>query len=287
VRLAVGEAAADGRADTGREHRVDRIEVEADMQERRPGEEGERVAQDALDAEPVDLAHRVDAHVELLDQLALARVERADADERCPRHRRRRVETRLEDVAAHAERGGERHAVHVSCRGGARPVQVAVRVDPEGSAGTARLRHPTECPHRDRVVAAEHERQELLADRLLDERRDPLARLLDRPEVAGVDAALVDRFRHGRADVAPVVDRTPERADADVELGVADRRGPHVDAAATLSEVERRTDHRDRRLPPLGRSFLHVHAEKGSSALWRPLRSRCSWLTTTSCSSNR
>ena len=82
VRLAVGEPAAHRRADARREHRVDGVEVEADVQERRAGEERERLAQDALDAEPVDLAHREDAHVELADQLALARVERADADER-------------------------------------------------------------------------------------------------------------------------------------------------------------------------------------------------------------
>ena len=35
VRLAVGEAAAHRRADAGREHRVDRVEVEADVHERR------------------------------------------------------------------------------------------------------------------------------------------------------------------------------------------------------------------------------------------------------------
>jgi len=34
----------------------------------------------------VDLAHREDAHLELADQLALAGIERADADERSARH---------------------------------------------------------------------------------------------------------------------------------------------------------------------------------------------------------
>ena len=45
VRLAVREAAAHRRADAGREHRVDRVEVEADVEEARPGEERERLAE--------------------------------------------------------------------------------------------------------------------------------------------------------------------------------------------------------------------------------------------------
>ncbi len=80
--LAVGEAAANRGADAGREHRVDGVEVEADVQERCVRQELERLGEHALDTVPVDLAHREDAHVEVPDQVALARVERADADER-------------------------------------------------------------------------------------------------------------------------------------------------------------------------------------------------------------
>ena len=43
--LAVGEAAAHGRADAGSEHRIDRVEVEADVQERQVGQELERLAE--------------------------------------------------------------------------------------------------------------------------------------------------------------------------------------------------------------------------------------------------
>ena len=65
------------------------------------------------------------------------------------------VEVRARDP----ERRGERHPVHVAARRGRGPVQVAVRIDPEDAAGAVRLRHPAERPDRDRVVAAEHERQ--------------------------------------------------------------------------------------------------------------------------------
>ena len=133
-------------------------------------------------------------------------------------------------------------------RRGARPVQVAVRVDPERRARAARLRHPAERAHRDRVVAAEHERQVPLPDRLVDERGDPLARLLDRAEVAGVRGRprRSPRARPTR-DVAPVDDRPAERADALVEARVADRGRAHVDAAPALAQVERGADDRDRR----------------------------------------
>ena len=43
VRLPVGEAAAHGRPDPGREHRVDRVEIEAHVQEGASREEGERL----------------------------------------------------------------------------------------------------------------------------------------------------------------------------------------------------------------------------------------------------
>src|SRR5262249_33672999 len=100
--------------------------------------------------------------------------------------------------------------------------------------------------HRDRVVSAEDDRQLLLRDRVADERRDVLADLLDRPEVAVGRAARVDRLRDGRAHVAPVGDVEPQLADTRLEACVPDRRGPHIDAATTWTEVQPRTDDGDR-----------------------------------------
>src|SRR6185437_5591719 len=75
---------------------------------------------------------------------------------------------------------------------------------------------------------------------------DPLARVHDRAEIPGGRRALVGRLRDRREDVAPVVDLAPEGADPRLEPRVADRRGPHVDAAAPGAEIEPGTDDGDR-----------------------------------------
>ncbi len=108
----------------------------------------------------------------------------------------------------------------------------------------ARLRHPSERAHRDRMVAAEHERHEPLVGRVADEARDPLAGLHDRRQVPGRRVADVGRLRHRRADVAPVRHLVADVADARLELRVADRRRPHVDAAAPGPKVEPGPDDR-------------------------------------------
>ena len=101
------------------------------------------------------------------DQLALAGVERADADERRPLDRRRRPRVALE---ARRPPTPSAAASGIPCtlprRRGLGPVQVAVRVDPEHAAGAVRLRHPAERADRDRVVAAEDERHVAACARL-------------------------------------------------------------------------------------------------------------------------
>ena len=74
----------------------------------------------------------------------------------------------LELRPAEPERRRERHPVDVAARRRLGPVQVAVRVEPEHAAGAARAGEAAERAERDRVVAAEHERQVAL--------RRPLAR---------------------------------------------------------------------------------------------------------------
>ena len=81
MRLAVREAAADGRADAGRVLRIDDVHVEADVNEVGAGRVRERLTHAGLDAHTVDLAHREDLRIESLQELALTLVERANADE--------------------------------------------------------------------------------------------------------------------------------------------------------------------------------------------------------------
>src|SRR6266536_2253020 len=75
VRLAVREPAAHRGADAGRLLGIDDVHVEADVEERRPARVTQRLAHAVLDPDPIDLAHREDARVEPLQQLALALVQ--------------------------------------------------------------------------------------------------------------------------------------------------------------------------------------------------------------------
>src|SRR5918911_811318 len=140
---------------------IDRVHVEADVNEARPGDVLERLAHRPLDAEAVDVAHREDLGVEAAEELALARVERPYADERDALRvdRRERPAVPREAVPGQAERCGERHAVDVAARARVGTVQVGVGVDPQHAAGAAHLRQAAEGADRDRVVAAEDERQ--------------------------------------------------------------------------------------------------------------------------------
>src|SRR5205807_8052969 len=82
VGLSIGEAAAHRRADAWGHVRIERVHVEADVHEAGAGDVRKRLAHRALDAEAVDIAHRVDPRLEAAEELALALVERAHADER-------------------------------------------------------------------------------------------------------------------------------------------------------------------------------------------------------------
>src|SRR5438067_835444 len=100
----------------------------------------------------------------------------------------------LELGAGQAERHRERHSVDVAGRGGFGTVRVTVGVDPEHAAGPVRAGEAAECPDRNGVVTAEHERMQTLLDRTRNEVRNPLAGLLDRRQEANALAAHLCRL---------------------------------------------------------------------------------------------
>ena len=147
----------------------------------------------------------------------------------------------------------------VSGRRGARPIQVAVGVQPEHAAGPGSSREATEGAQCNRVVAPEHEGQEALLDRVRDVVRDPLAGLLDLRQEANPLIADGARLRDGRHHIPPVEAAPAELLDSRLEPCVADRRGAHVHSAAARTQIEPGTDHRHRL-----EGFLSVHAGKAS-----------------------
>ena len=132
VGLAVGEPAAHRRPNAGRHLRVERVHVEADVDEPGPGDVRERLANRAIDADPIDVAHRVDLRVELVEKVALALVEPAHPHERdtADLDRRQRPGAALKRRPRETERCSEGHPVHVAAWRRLRPVEIAVRPQP-------------------------------------------------------------------------------------------------------------------------------------------------------------
>src|SRR5205085_3903142 len=93
-------------------------------------------------------------------------------------------------------------------------------------------------PQRNRMVAAQDKRKAFLVGGAADQLRDVPARLEDLVQEARPLVTNVRRLGDMRAHVAPVVRVASERANALGEPRVADRRRPHVDAAAPGAEVE-------------------------------------------------
>ena len=259
MRLAIREPAAHGRAHPRRDLRIEHVHVQAHVDEPVAGNVLERFSQHGLDPEPVDIAHRVHARVELGEQVALPVVELAHTYERdAGRIDRGQLKSLTFELGAREpERDGQRHSVDVSGRRGLGTVEVAVRVEPEDPAGPLCAREPAERSERDGVVAAEHEGQSVALHRAHDQVGDPRTRLLDLREEAHPLVSDGAGLGDGRPDVAPVLTAPPESLYPRLQPRVPDRRGAHVDAAPAGSEIERGADHRD----PL-RVFRRSHRGK-------------------------
>src|SRR5581483_6671275 len=102
-------------------------------------------------------------------------------------------------------------------------------------------------------------------DRLLHPGGDLRTGAHDRPQVARLRVADVGCLGDVRVDVAPVDALAPELRDPLLEAGVADRGGPHVDAAPAGAEVEAGADDCDGlcfggHAPRLGRPAARLRA---------------------------
>src|SRR5262249_52717808 len=147
-----------------------------------------------------------------------------------------------EALAREPERGGEHHPVDVAARARLGAVEVAVRVEPDDAAEALGTTEPAERPERDRVVAAEDERDRAVMGRLGNEFGDVAAGLPGLGEEPRMLVPGVDRFRHGGADVPTVVHLVSEPLDSVVQAGVADRGRAHVHASAPGAQVESGAD---------------------------------------------
>jgi hypothetical protein len=106
------------------------------------------------------------------------------------------------------------------------------------------------------VVAAEDDRESSSFCGLADAARDAGGDLLDLGEEARSRIALVGRLGDCDLDVPEIVYEQSESGQALVEAGVADRGGPHVDAAASCAEVESGPDDGDAPVGHAGRRLF-------------------------------
>src|SRR5207244_12651729 len=149
---------------------------------------GERFAQHALDAEPVDIAHREDHGIELAQELPLAFVERANADQsHTPLRQSGQAPTVLpETLTGETQRGGEDHPVNVPGRTRLGAVEIAVCVDPDHAPRTVDLPQARQGSERNAVVSTENDRAELVASGTRHESGHPLRCVPDLPPEPGL-----------------------------------------------------------------------------------------------------
>src|SRR5215831_3269668 len=168
LRLAIGGTTEYARADSRRDLRVQKIDIEADVQVGVAIEAAECLFHSLSHAHLVDVAHVEHVQPLLVHEALLARIDAAHADLFHPRGIDRR------DVAADADelRGteateaGDRHAVHIAARGELARVEVRVGIEPQ-HAQFAALLAAVLCDGADRadaeaVVSAEQDRQAAL-----------------------------------------------------------------------------------------------------------------------------
>jgi CheY-like chemotaxis protein len=110
------------------------------------------------------------------------------------------------------------------------------------------------------MIAAENERDLAPSPRLIDELCDAIAQREDLRQEPRALVVGVERLDDRRLDIAQIVGLDPERLGQMLrQLGIPDRRRPHVDAAPARPEIERGTD--ESHTP---RSRLRAHASKAN-----------------------
>ena len=95
------------------------------------------------------------------------------------------------------------------------------------------------------MVAAQHQGHKTAGQSALDLSGERAAGSRDLGQVLGRRVALGPGFGLFDVNIAQVFDLIPQRLHARVEAGDTQRRGPHVDPAASLAEIERRSDDGD------------------------------------------
>ena len=233
----------------------------------------ERLAHGPLDADAVDLAHRVDAHARLAQEPALALVERADADQRdasgVDRWQRPRVA--LEPGAARgraprraASRGRSRSGSSRACwRRNARPPRARRRRRGQRRDRRASPALPSGLPR-----ARAGSRRAWVDSATSAAIRSHVSLIWGRNRACS--STSVGLLRLGARDVAEVAHLVPEAADALLETGGPHRRRPHVDATPALAEVERGADDRHVAFPDLGHGAERyaIFASSGPRLHW-------------------
>ena len=194
----------------------------------------------------IDLTHREHADAKIADGLALARIQRAGAEEHHTfwlHGPRTPIEPRAE--VSFAEQRSYWHAVHIATRRRGRSVDVAVRIDPQHADVAPRIEQARDRTHRDRVIAAQDQREVPQPGDLAHALAELDARGLD--QIIELGARVADRaaLRHRDGDIAVIGHAQAHLQQPVLEPGVADRVRPHVHTAPSGAEVHGHADDAD------------------------------------------
>ena len=184
------------------------------------------------------------------------------------------AEDRLEARLAAQHR--ERHAVHVARRRGQRRIEVRMGVEPQDEQFAPRLGRmagdAADRPHRQAVIAAEHDRRPPGAhDRVSLARQQPrpgrdLGEPLALPSGAGA------RMGAGGSEIAPVLDVVPEIPERFHDARGAQHGRAHRRAGHARAGFDRRAEDGDRLPGRLSRLPIPVGLAARLPAQDRPLR---------------
>ncbi len=246
------------------------------------GENRQRLFHARKHAAFIKLPHRVDVNPEALNICALAEIQIARAQKNRalrPHHRpyARKFNHRLR---AMPQRNGHRHAVDVAASERSfRSVAIAVSVYPQQpiflTALLAKTRQPADCSHRNRMIAAQHQRNFILPKRFFNPRRQFGADLRDQRREAQrlgfragefLEFLLRLKSRMSRRDhhIATVMNAITQALQFRIQPRHANSRRPHINATQMRAQVHRHANQAN-----AGRSWRNFRFQvSGSNFVW-------------------
>src|SRR5271163_1969617 len=249
MRFAIRHAAAHRSAHSWRITRVHEIHIQAHYDARRiVARKAQRFRHHLAHPPLVNIAHGENMHARIFHQLPFLSIEIANSHQHHIAWFHHRFDagqiSKLRRTVTHHRR--QRHAVHIARRRRIRRVHVGVRIQPDHTHAFSIFvevrRGAGRRAHRNRMVAAQHQRNHVLIQSFLHRISQALARLRNFIQVTRALLAIRLLFRLRHLHVADVFHLTPQLFQPRLQSCHAQRGRTHIHAAAAGAQVHRHTD---------------------------------------------